>query len=246
MYQFALCDDDKRTVAQMEYFFKMNAENVEFKVYSTGDELLEAVENNTQFDVVIIGNMLRKFNGIQIAKKLRSMGVKSYIIFVSGIECFYYDAFEVEAFRFIKKPVDWKKFRTCIQSLLEKLNNNNKYFYYKKDNTIHKIHLSDIMYLESSRRVVNIVTQYETYSYYDRLDLVEAYIKQKNCTFLRIHKSYLVNSDYIEQYEYSKMKLTNGHMLPISENKRIAIRKEYMDIIEGYVCGSTMKAIKEN
>ncbi len=244
MYRIILCDDDKRLSAQMEYFFKMNSIKVDYESVTEGEELLKRVEENNQYDIFLIGNMLKRFNGIQIAKQLRSMGNRGEIIFISGIEGFFADAFEVEAFRFMKKPLDWKKFRNCIQLLIEKLNMNNKYFYYKRENVISKIPFDDILYFESSRRVINIVTKNGTYSYYDRLDAVEEYIRQKNCFFIRIHKSYLVNSLHITQYEYSKLYLINDEFLPISENKRVATKQLYMNYIDGFVCGITNKAVQ--
>lgn len=244
MYRIILCDDDKRLSAQMEYFFKMNPVKVSFEAVTEGKELLARVEENAPYDIFIIGNMLKKFNGIETAKKLREAGVTGEIIFVSGIEGFFFDAFEVDAFRFMKKPLDWTKFRASMQSLFEKLNRNNKYFYYKRENVISKIPFDQILYFESSRRVINIVTTYGTFSYYDRLDAVEEYIREKSSFFIRIHKSYLVNSLHITRYEYSKLYLMNDEFLPISENKRMSTRQEYLNYIDGFVCGITNKAVQ--
>lgn len=244
MYNVVLCDDDKRIAAQMEYFFHASTSFIKFQVVQTGEGLMELIEDGQQFDIYVIGNMLKKNNGIMIAKEIRKRGIHADIIFISGIDCFFYDAFEVEAFRFIKKPLDWNMFRDCIQQVIERINHNNKYFYYKKENIIHKIPIEDIIYFESSRRVIDIVTVRGTYSYYDRLDVVESYIAQKNYGFMRIHKSYLVNSQHVIKYEYSKLHLSNGEFLPISENKRIQIRQRFLNYIDGFVCGITEKVVR--
>lgn len=244
MYNVVLCDDDKRIAAQMEYFFHASTSFIKFQVVATGERLIELVKGGDEFDILVIGNMLKKKNGIMIAKELRSLGVRSDIIFVSGIDCYFYDAFEVEAFRFIKKPLDWNVFKDCIQQAIERINKNNKYFFYKKENVINKIAIEDILYFESSRRMIDIVTVNGTHTYYDRLDTVESYISQKNYGFMRIHKSYLVNSHHVTKYEYSKLHLSNGEFLPISENKRIQIRQTFLDYIDGFVCGITEKAVR--
>lgn len=241
MYNVILCDDDKRIAAQMEYFFHASTSFISFQVVSTGEGLLELIDAGEKFDIFVIGNMLKKNNGIMIAKELRKRGIRSDIIFISGIDCFFYDAFEVEAFRFIKKPLDWNLFKSCIQQVIERINSNSKYFYYKKENIIHKIAIADILYFESSRRVIDIVTVDGNQQYYDRLDAVEKYIEQKNCGFMRIHKSYLVNGDHVVQHEYSKLHLSNGEYLPISENRRIQIRQIYMNYLDGFVCGITSR-----
>ena len=244
MYNVVLCDDDKRIAAQMEYFFHASTSFIKFQVVATGERLLELIKEGQAFDIFVIGNMLKKNNGIMIAKELRSLGIQSEIIFISGIDCYFYDAFEVEAFRFIKKPLDWNVFKNSIQQVIERINKNNKYFFYKKENVINKIAIDDILYFESSRRMIDVVTVHGTYSYYDRLDTVEAHISQKNCGFMRIHKSYLVNSYHIAKYEYSKLHLSNGESLPISENKRIQVRQLFLDYIDGFVCGITEKAVR--
>ena len=244
MYNVVLCDDDKRIAAQMEYFFHASTSFIKFQVVATGERLIELVKEGNEFDIFVIGNMLKKKNGIMIAKELRNLGIRSDIIFISGIDCYFYDAFEVEAFRFIKKPLDWNVFKDSIQQVIERINKNNKYFFYKKENIIHKIAFDDIIFFESSRRMIDVVTVHGTYSYYDRLDSVESYIAQKNCGFMRIHKSYLVNSHHINKYEYSKLHLSNGELLPISENKRIQIRQIFLDYIDGFVCGITERAVR--
>lgn len=238
MIQIVLCEEDKKLAAQMEYFFQMNSTKISFTWIPTGEGLVEQVNNGAKYDIYIIGNMLQRFNGISVAKKLRDLGVTSDIMFISGVDYYFYDAFEVEAFRFMKKPIDWKAFRLCIQKMIDRIHRNHKYFYFKKDNTVHKIALSDILYFESCRRTINIITNHGIYSYYDRLDLVEQFIRERNCYFIRIHKSYLVNVEHISEYEYSKMHLVNEQSLPISENKRITIRNEYYNYIDGCICGT--------
>lgn len=237
MYQIILCEDDRRIVRQMNNFFQMNSVKVQFEAVATGEELLEKIKNGANYDIYIVGNMLRPFNGIAIVKALRERGIKNEIMLLSGVEGYYEDAFELEIFRYIKKPINWIHYRKCIQKAVEKINSNNRYFYYRKDSNICKILISDILYFESSRRVVNIVTKSGIVTYYDRLDMVETNIRQKNCYFIRIHKSYLVNIEQVAQYDYSKLYLYNEQSLPISENKRGEIKDEYMSYIDGMVCG---------
>lgn len=244
MYQVILCEDDRRLCNQMNYFFKMNSARVVFEVVSSGEELIEKIKMGNRYDVFILGNMMRPYNGITIAKELRGMGISSEIILISGVDCFYYDAFEVEAFRYIKKPIDWTLFRKCMQQVIEKINTNNKYFYFKKDTKISKILISDILYFESSRRLIRVVTTTGDYNFYDRLDHVEEIIMKKSGYFIRTHKSYLINSEHIDKYDYSKVYLYNEECLPISENKRSSVRNEFLSYIDGMLCGYGEKVAK--
>ena len=88
MYQVILCEDDRRLCNQMNYFFKMNSARVVFEVVSSGEELIEKIKMGNRYDVFILGNMMRPYNGITIAKELRGMGISSEIILISGVDCF--------------------------------------------------------------------------------------------------------------------------------------------------------------
>lgn len=240
MYQAVLYEKDKKTISQMEFFFKEHTRNFNLTVITEETELLNTVNQKEIYELIIIGVSLNNNSDMEIAKSIREHNPKSYLVFLSNLECFYYETFEVEPFRFFKKPIDWKKFFTMMQIISQRLNHNNQYFYFKKDNIIYKIPFDEILYFESKRRLVNIVTVNGAYTYYDRLDLVENHIVNKCDTFIRIHKSFLVNSKHIIQFEYCKVHMSDDHILPISENKRVPIREMYLQFIGGDVCGRTI------
>ncbi|BBF42061.1 two-component response regulator [Lachnospiraceae bacterium KM106-2] len=238
MYKVALYDTDKKIISQMEYFFKIHVTNFELNIFENGEELLESLKNSEYYELIILGiGLTSGNNGITLAQQIRQLDVDSNIVFISNLECYYYEAFEVEPLRFYKKPIDWKRFKGMLQVLTERLDKTNKYFFFKKENAIHKIRISDIIYFESQRRIINIVTKQGEFSYYDKLDSVEEYIKKRNNNFIRIHKSFFVNSYHITKFEYAKVHMDNDAILPISENKRIKIRDEFMEFIGGSVCG---------
>jgi len=64
--------------------------------------------------------------------------------------------------------------------------------------------------------------------FYDSLDKVYKKLKAKN--FLFIHKSIIVNYNFIRKMAYEEVTLFDGTVLPISQIRRKAIRKMYMEI----------------
>lgn len=47
--------------------------------------------------------------------------------------------------------------------------------------------------------------------------------------FLNIHKSYLVNVHYVEEYTYEWVKMVNGDILSISKIHRATVRKKILE-----------------
>lgn len=244
MYKFALCDNDKKIQEQMIYFFKMNIPNVILEVFHTGETLLREVKRGKVFDGIIVGNMELKYDGVSIISDLRDSGNRTPVILLSEQSYLNEEIFELEIFRYLMKPVKWAKLCGYVQLIIDQINHQNQYFLFKIDNKVHRVLFEDIIYFESSRRRVNLITKQGTYQFYDRLDIVEDNVRSKNVGFIRIHKSYLVNSVYIQLYEYSKVILMNGEIIPISENRRVGIKKEYFEFVGKELCGSSAHLLK--
>ena len=74
--------------------------------------------------------------------------------------------FEVEPFRFIKKPIKETEFEEVIDFAYERIIEEDAYFEYKYNKTVGKVLIRKIMYFESAGRIVNIHTEESTYRYY--------------------------------------------------------------------------------
>lgn len=85
------------------------------------------------------------------------------------------------------------------------------------------IPIESIYYIESSSRKLIVHTCEQDYTYYQRLDVVEAQLPKSE--FIRIHKSYLVALSYIDHFTNYKITLKNGKELSISATRRQAVKE---------------------
>ena len=88
-------------------------------------------------------------------------------------------------------------------------------FYYNR--TYYAINIGDIIYLESNRRVITAVCVSGIFEFYDKLENLEKYLEEHQQHFVRIHKSYLVNTSHIRELRYSEVM---GWSLPSAETIR--------------------------
>ena len=146
---------------------------------------------------------------------------------------YFMQLFEVEPFRFIKKPIKETEFEEVIDFAYERIIEEDAYFEYKYNKTVGKVLIRKIMYFESAGRIVNIHTEESTYRYYGKLDEVERRLVQNKIPFLRIHKSFYVNFHFVDKITFSKLILSDGTVLQISQDRQNIIRKRYLDILGG-------------
>ena len=95
------------------------------------------------------------------------------------------------------------------------MSDTDSFTYYKRPEYA-TVPLDDVLYFNSEGRVVHLVTRNGSDSFYHKLDEVEQLIQNKKHHFARIHKSYLVNTDYVTEYDKRTLTLETGQTLNIS------------------------------
>lgn len=238
MLRIALCDDAPLCVEQMRRYIELVGKRIQRKfeiveVYA-GDRLLDEIANTGSFDLILLDIEMPGMNGVDVAKKIREDDYQTLIVYVSSHEGYYRELFDVEPFRFVKKPVEEEIMISVITKAVERIDQKSTDFHFKSNRKILKIPTREIMYFDSQKRVVNVHTEKEVYSYYDKLDSISERMSVENPEFIRIHKSYLVNYHFIRQWEFTKVVLYNGTILQISEDRRKSVRENYMKLLGGY------------
>ena len=237
MLRIAICDDDKILVTQIEemlnrYLDKKMIDRY-IDIFYDRASLERIYEKGDRFDIIYLDIEMSGKNGIEAAKSIRKLDRDVLLIYVSSYETYFMQLFEVEPFRFIKKPIKETEFEEVIDLAYERIIEEDAYFEYKYNKTIGKVLIRKIMYFESAGRIVNIHTEESTYRYYGKLDEVERRLIQNKIPFLRIHKSFYVNFHFVDKITFSKLILSDGTVLQISQDRQNIIRKRYLDIFGG-------------
>ncbi len=114
--KIAVCDDDKKVREQMSSMIKRQAPDFDICQNATGENIISAgIDHDIYFLDIEIGDI----SGIELAKKIRSeqenSGNRSIIIFVTAFREYMEDAFDVNAFHYLVKPIKEKKFAEVFQ-----------------------------------------------------------------------------------------------------------------------------------
>lgn len=236
MLRIAVCDDE--AVVRSELTERISANmagrhmNYTVSGFISGEELLMDISEHGIFDLIFLDIELTRIDGIVTAGQIREQFPQVFMIFISNYTQYYKTAFDVQPFQFLDKPIDEQEFNTIFERVYKRLTDHTELlsFYY---NRVHyNIHLHDILYFESNKRIVNVVCATRRYVYYGKLDDIEKRLSDSSQCFLRIHKSYLVNLDFVEEYRNEKMVMVNRDTLAISHERRKLVKEFYMKSLQ--------------
>ena len=235
MVRIAICDDDQNFLYEMRDLIQniiyLRNINYHLAVFQSGEDLLMDTENTGEYDIVFLDIELVHMNGIKTAAILREKYPMLLLIFVSCHTGYYRQAFEVQPYYFLDKPINRTKVYNLCNKAITLVMNNMEKINFHCNRIYYSLKIGDIIYLESEKRVVKIVCHDKEYEFYDKLEHLERYLKEKQQRFLRIHKSYLINAEYIKEFRNDYVIMSNGKELVVSREKRKDVRQYFTKIV---------------
>lgn len=199
-------------------------------VYYSGEELYRYLEKGTYYDMIFLDIRLKKLNGVDVGRMIRNdlKNEAVMIVYISAEDKYAMDLFEVRPMHFLVKPIKEEKIIATLKKGMELSNKFNQTFEYKQGHSISKIEVKNILYFESMDRKVKMVTTGREEIFYG--SLADIFSRLEKYGFFFCHKSYLVNYHHVKKFEYERLKMENGAILPISQPKRKSVRAMQMNI----------------
>ncbi len=233
MIKIAVIDDEENIRKYLISQIKKQERELFIEEYSLAEQYLMS---DSDFDLIFLdiemGSEEDTTNGMELARTIRknTQGIQPIIIFVTGYEKYVYDAFDVEAFQYLLKPVDENKFTDVFERALMKILSDKQ----KKEKVLtvsygsvnKSIAFSDISFIESVGHKVIIHQKNENFEYYANMSDLEQELQGQ---FFRIHKGYLINLEYVESYSKKEVELSGGERLLISKYR-------YQEFVKAYLC----------
>jgi len=208
----------KRIGNLLDNWLKGIIEKIKVIYFQSGGELLEYLITESSFpDVILLDMQISHIDGIETAKQLRIINKDCIIIFINSYWDKVYELFKVNAFQYILIDELEHYLSETLNSALELLNDQDTYFQYTFGKNKFRVLYRNIIYFESKKRIINIVTNNprEINYFYKRMDILEKELNGKH--FIRCHQSFIVNKAYIEDLEDDVLTLADGNKLPISK-----------------------------
>ena len=223
--RIAICDDEEEVRAMLAEKVRRLYPAAELALYSSGRELLMAPPP----DIVLLDIQMPGPNGMDTAKLLRQNAKDAAIIFVTALEDYVFEAFDVGALHYLVKPFDGRKLTEVLARAVRQWKDRQRQtekptLMVTRAGEHIAVPIEDIVYAEVFNRKVILHTLNSDIEYYGKMKELE---KKAGCDFYRPHRAYLVNFRFIRRYDAATIYLEKGQALMAKQN--------YQDFVKSYL-----------
>lgn len=231
-----ICDDILLQRSILIEFVKtyLDKRGILFKIYefSSGEDLVSNYPE--KLDILFLDILMNDMTGMDASRKIRKFDSKVEILFVTSSNCYVHEGYEVRAYRYLMKPISYeiieKHLSECIDNFLSK---NNNYIMLHTKNTLIKINLKSVIYIETDRR--DLIIHEEDKSYRVKMSMKNMEMILEGKGFYRCHTSYIVNLRMVESLNKNIIYI-KGKEIPISKYAIREFKSELINYLGAIVC----------
>jgi len=235
MYSVLIVDDEFLARKLLQgYVAKMP----ELNLVGTAQNASEAfaMVKEQQVDILLLDIHMPDLNGIELARTLSGIPA---IIFTTAYSEYALESYEVSAVDYLLKPISLPRFSAAIEKAMAKIkslntaterneteavietpqeaNGKKTFMLVKADYRLYKINFDDLLYIEGQHEYVSFSTRNKRITALYSLKNLEEQLPQDK--FIRVHKSYIVSIDEIQEIEQLSVTVA-GQKIPIGGSYR--------------------------
>lgn len=231
MFRIGVCDDEayfrQDIEKRLEAYFKGKPFEPEIHIFEKGQALLEEAEKKP-FDLVFLDIEMPDMDGITLGACLKTMFEATLLIYVTSYDAYVSHAFRLDAFQYLKKPLDDSLFQEEIDRALAQYVLKKQKYNFEYNSVRMSVPITALIYLESQSWSVIIHTKDKDYKIVGKLNEEEERLAVHG--FIRIHQSYLINMQYINKFLSDKVFLKDREEpLPVSRKYKNEAKKAHLD-----------------
>lgn len=234
--RIAVCDDNESEVSRIgklitEYQFSRE-EPIDCHYYTNSIDFLCELRGG-EYDLILLDVLMPEYSGIQTAQELRKLDRNVRIIFVSASPEFAVESYNVGAYHYLLKPIDADSFFALLDKIGAELSAQvEQGFILKSRDSVVRIAFSQLAYVEVINKTLFFHladgTVHETTA--ALADFQEKLLSRPE--FLKAHRSYLVNLNYIQAIGMNCVIMKNGPRIPVSRQRRSQVQDAYMHFLQ--------------
>lgn len=180
-----------------------------------------------------------QLNGIDTGRELKAKNPHNIIIVVTSFGGYLDDAFSINVFRFLSKPINVVRLYKALDDAAELIKNDVIVFYDMASQKNFRIYANDIIYVEIVKKKTKIVTV--NGEFYSNEKIAFWKNKLNGISFVSPHSSYITNLDYSIYHTRTTLVLArkdiDGEILEkyeitIAPKKQAEIKRMFFYVLE--------------
>ncbi|MEO6870197.1 MAG: LytTR family DNA-binding domain-containing protein [Ginsengibacter sp.] len=200
---------------------------------SNGVDALLLLQNNF-IDLLFLDIQMPQILGTDF---LRSLVNPPKVIFTTAFRQFAVEGFDLDAVDYLLKPISFERFLKAVNKVM-KLNvseidkdmfGNNRvkesdpgFLYLRADRKNIKLNFADLLFIESLKNYIKVVTLDKTIVTKYPISLLEGDLPP---SFIRIHRSYIISKEKVDSFNHEFVQI-GKYELPISRSYRHEVEKQ--------------------
>lgn len=222
----AICDDELDIRRLLQAYLKRYAEEKHMDIrtilFSDGIEVEKA--DLSSVDLLILDIQMPKRNGLDAARTIRRRNQSLPIIFFTNYVQYALEGYEVQAFRFLLKPLDYSQFSNVVGKALAQINQmHDSYLVLHANDEMIRLPIGEITYVETDRGRILIHHRGQITSCRSTMQSIESTLIPHH--FFRCHKAYIVSLREIQTVRLTDIILSDHTVIPISKHRKKELKE---------------------
>jgi two-component system response regulator LytT len=227
MVNVVIADDEFPAVEALAYLLSRDPRVENIYKATSGAEALRALESH-DVDALFLDIHMPALSGLDIARVISRFSRPPAVVFVTADEDQALQAFELAAVDYLLKPVRPERLAESVRRICELIEDGDtkpEVITVDQGGITKMIRRDEIKYVQAQGDYARLHTAEA--SYLIRVPLNDLEQQWEDAGYLRIHRSYLVAMDQVQQVRLTAGKasvLINGAELPVSRRHLPAVR----------------------
>jgi DNA-binding LytR/AlgR family response regulator len=232
-----IADDEPHAIDILQRY----AANIpDLEIVATCNNAIKAFQllQNNQVDLLFVDIKMPGLSGTDLVRSLKKPPM---IIFTTAYQEYAVDGFDLNAVDYLLKPISLKRFLQAIDKVMhfaDKSRQNellsvpqkttkqsiDHFLYLRIERRLVKVNTKDILWIESLKDYIKVVTRTETFQTKQKISVTEKLLPIGE--FLRIHRSFIIPVSNVQGYHPNHV-MIEGNKIPIGRNYKLACANKF-------------------
>lgn len=217
-----IIDDEPLAVKVLQSHLK-EFQNMELiATFNTAISAVPMIDSN-EVDVIFLDINMPKMSGLDF---LRTLTIKPLIVITTAYREYAVESFDLDVLDYLVKPIPFGRFLKAINKIANRINLENErssevslseepFIFLKVDKKLMKVKLNDILYIESLKDYIKVITTLGDYLVHKTMASISEELSGDN--FIRVHRSFTISLSKITSVEGNSVEIANRR-IPIGRN----------------------------
>lgn len=232
--KIAICDDDKRDLLQIAYLLEAYRHDrkaeLTYASFLSAAELIAAMDSS-DYDLLLLDMLMPGINGMQAAREIRERNNQIEIVFLTSSPEYAVESYSVRAHYYLLKPATEEKLFPILDRLMADFKRPEDVLHIKTQTSLFSLPYGKIEYIEvSAKKLYFYLTDGGNREISGSLtDFERALLKRPG--FIKVHRSYLMNLQWVQELRQGEIITTTGRRLPVARTAYPQVRTAYTQFL---------------